>query len=145
MNAGKSCVRAALAVVLPFVLWTTTAAASSAVCAFSGPPHLVPRIGANVDFKTLGSPTYIRVVGIGGGGGGSGAGRAPNTGFGSSGSGGAGAQVAAYLYGPIDATTVLPVVLTSDGAGGCGGATVNSMCSNIPVGQAAPDDGQPGN
>lgn len=123
----------------------TSMSAQGAICAFSGPPRLLPRTPTgNLDFKTLGSPQYIRVVGRGGGGGGAGAGRAPNTGFGPSGSGGAGSQITHFLYGPIDSTTVLQVTFTGDGNGGCGGATDHNRCANLAVGTRAANEGQAG-
>jgi hypothetical protein len=139
VKAAKIC----LATIVTFS--AVSAYAQGAICGFSGPPRLLPRTSTgDLDFKTLGSPKYIRVVGCGGGGGGSGAGRATNTGYGSSGAGGAGAQITNYLFGPIDNTTALQVSLSGDGAGGCGGATDHARCVAVPTAGIAPDEGQTG-
>jgi hypothetical protein len=121
--------------------------APSTSCAFSGPAKNLPRTPqGDLDFPALGTPKYIRILGCGGGGGGAGAGRAPNDGYAPSGSSGAGADVVSYLYGPISTTTKLPVSLTDDGAGGCGGATDWNVCHGVPnkPGARARNQGEPG-
>ena len=121
--------------------------AQGQICAFSGRPQNIPKkANGDLDFKALGSPHFIRIVGSGGGGGGAGAGRSTDNGYGPSGSGGAGADIVAYLYGPIDASTALRVTLTDDGAGGCGGVTDHAHCNGVPdiPTARARNEGEPG-
>lgn len=123
-------------------------AAGGQVCAFSGPPDRLPRTASgDLDLSALGSPKFIRVVGCGGGGGGAGAGMAPNDGYGPSGAGGAGAHIVAYLNGPLNNASRLPVEIGGDGAGGCGGGVAHADCPNVPStppSARAPREGEPG-